>query len=1608
MLVVALSVLLLASAVPSVLSVRQVLQWGQATIRPSGSFVNPDHSISNSFGEPEWLPYDLLEDGEVTDVRPGPFGTSLWRSSAGTWHISNVGYSSNYGYVQNPYYPVKYDWTGTGADPITTDFEVTEMWATPGRFDDFGLPQSLAFHYHYYEKNLNLDDLTVFYPMNVTCSVIACAKIDALNGTVWLSGQLEDRVLGPDYIDENPTDEYDEVPIQWNDGTCGINLPNQVSRVGIGAAHAIAYFPVGAVDKTHPAPNMQPDSIATWGSNVFGQLGVLDQQAKCAYLPTNSTYFLQLPDSSTVISLATGLWHNLVAFDNGVVYSWGDNSRGQLGRGLAPSDVNFIYQPNVITFPTNSSGIQPYITYVAAFGQSSFATDSEGRVYAWGSNAGPYFTRTIANLNWDVGIGALGFGSSRPALAFLDSPEVVPLPVPAGSKLLKVVPPYIANYARSGAATINFLFDVPSPIPATSTPNNPYSKSVSPGDNVIVTWATPTTDGIPGVSNYRQTQAVPPALILELDRNMPLASIGDIQTSASMIYIRNASDDSFWFFGYNDGRLPADGLAAYIHSPYNTANTSEGVTMGSTRATILTAETVIYRNPSASTNHFSSHARTGQDDIEYSTTYLLAADYASSKTIKALRSGATHFVIEYDDNTIETCDASLGSIGSDGWFGRATTTPCGAPTAFDSYGTSIVTSAAGNGVTVAWVCTTSALNECFLATAGNQTLGLSGGLTTGVGNLVNMTGVAALFDTTSNSEVVKSIECGYLFCVVHTASNSLIGWGNIPVLVTDDHTTVYEDPVIIFDSFPVTIMQVSAIGSAVFILGSDGNVYGFGSGYYLSYPSALRHFPVFAARRTVPAANYRKITELSTINGVAFIYSKLMLSSSIGYSPRVGFAAAGTAQSSKRDSASSASSVSSTSNKGTRSTSSDYFMSAWGDNLSFEFMDTSNPPLPGTSRLLGLESPSWLVDTPTEMFTSTSSDLNPAFPFSLNESMEVIASRTQAFAQTSGGEVYYWGESLFYNLHPDAPVYDTVPNGASLLTKGVLKMTPITRGAIFLLENGLVTCNDGGFTCSSSTIDPASGMPIVYQHTSSLTDISCGIYGRCIAIVGNTILQWTGYGLSTPQNIVNVTSIEDCVLHNVWVSCTDVDDFPDLACYHFNYSSTAENGETVTQFGWSSFSAPQTIQPLGLRSSEVSKISAGTLHVLALLTNGSVAGWGDSIGGQLGFYTTDIINSSRILHPNTFGSLPGTTKIIDVSVSGLSSVVLTEFGDVFTWGVTSQPGPKVIAARNEYIAAGLNPVAAPFGNTSSYLTDAKDPANYIDHYRYYDQSTYFNVGEHPFPYVQSHIFPVKIAHHTQIVKLFTSAIGFDDYDVRTFTKAFALSNKNVVRAEAPAAVVPTATPQAVPTPVSGCRPPRPSLATCRMITANIYRWVITQDALLSNNGSKIIISNDVEIEGNLTISVNTSIAIESLGDAKMPTINVTGYVIIEVPIAIGLNDEDLDAISSEDHSTSAAQTILEAESITIQTASGNALSVTSSGKKCKKLSSSTSSSDDSSTGRTTLTSTFTVNSSSCNRWWIILVSVICAVIVLVAIVLIAYFASPKVQRAFRPFKNTNT
>uniref|UniRef100_A0ABS3ISC5 InlB B-repeat-containing protein n=1 Tax=Bifidobacterium asteroides TaxID=1684 RepID=A0ABS3ISC5_9BIFI len=113
-------------------------------------------------------------------------------------------------------------------------------------------------------------------------------------------------------------------------------------------------------------------TVYTWGDNSRGELGNGST--------TDSSVPVKANLNATITAISAGYWHAMALSSSGTIYTWGDNECGQLGNGHTGVNVNS--SPAAVS----SSGVT--FTTISAGYDFQTALDSQGHAYAWGRNQG--------------------------------------------------------------------------------------------------------------------------------------------------------------------------------------------------------------------------------------------------------------------------------------------------------------------------------------------------------------------------------------------------------------------------------------------------------------------------------------------------------------------------------------------------------------------------------------------------------------------------------------------------------------------------------------------------------------------------------------------------------------------------------------------------------------------------------------------------------------------------------------------------------------------------------------------------------------------------------------------------------------------------------------------------------------------------------------------------------------------------------------------------------------------------------------------------------------------------------------------------------------------
>lgn len=151
-------------------------------------------------------------------------------------------------------------------------------------------------------------------------------------------------------------------------------VPTTVSVSGVLAGKNVVSMSAG-ID--HSVALCSDGTLATWGSNAFGQLGNNSSVDSAVPVAVDRGGVLS---GKTIISVSAGHFHNYALCSDGTVAAWGLNTNGQLGN-------NSTTQSNVPTSVYNGGVLAGrQVTSISAGEYHAVARCSDGTIVTWGHN----------------------------------------------------------------------------------------------------------------------------------------------------------------------------------------------------------------------------------------------------------------------------------------------------------------------------------------------------------------------------------------------------------------------------------------------------------------------------------------------------------------------------------------------------------------------------------------------------------------------------------------------------------------------------------------------------------------------------------------------------------------------------------------------------------------------------------------------------------------------------------------------------------------------------------------------------------------------------------------------------------------------------------------------------------------------------------------------------------------------------------------------------------------------------------------------------------------------------------------------------------------------
>ncbi len=314
---------------------------------------------------------------------------------------------------------------------------------------------------------------------------------------------------------------------------------------------------------------------------------------------------------------------------------------------------------------------------------------------------------------------------------------------------------------------------------------------------------------------------------------------------------------------------------------------------------------------------------------------------------------------------------------------------------------------------------------------------------------------------------------------------------------------------------------------------------------------------------------------------------------------------------------------------------------------------------------------SWGDDAFGQLGNGTASANNdaelPVAVTGVTTAVQVSTSGEHGLALLANGTVMAWGD----NDHGQLGNGTTTDSDVPVAVKGLAKVKAVSAGYLFsvaVLANGTVMAwgYNGNGQLGNGTYND-SDVPVAVTGLTGASSVAAGGQFAVALLSNGTATAW-GDNEAGQLGSGN----ENSGSSNVPVPVQGLTGATQISAGNEFALAVVANG---TVMGWGDNSFNELAQsngfPGGISNSDVpiaipgvgpsSAVSAGGLFGLALLTNGTILGWGDNAFGQLGNGTTN-------------------TQITPTAVSGLTEVRAISAGGVHSTALISSGGPPTLTS----------------------------------------------------------------------------------------------------------------------------------------------------------------------------------------------------------------------------------------------------------------------------------------------------------------------------------------
>ena|GEM_PF-351560 len=321
----------------------------------------------------------------------------------------------------------------------------------------------------------------------------------------------------------------------------------------------------------------------------------------------------------------------------------------------------------------------------------------------------------------------------------------------------------------------------------------------------------------------------------------------------------------------------------------------------------------------------------------------------------------------------------------------------------------------------------------------------------------------------------------------------------------------------------------------------------------------------------------------------------------------------------------------------------------------------------------------------------------------------IAASANDTVALKTDGTVWTWGDGAAGQLGYNSAVQTTPTRVLSL--SGIKAIASGSSFTLFLRNDGTVlACGTNAVGQLGDGTNTNRTTPVAVQNLTGITAISAGD-GHALALRGDgTVWAWgannsnqLGESSSTPRTFSETTPVQVILVSNVraiaagggqsvalrqdgtviaWGDVLSSRGYPygvDNAPARPTLAPPSFNPDGGTYTG------PQNVTiTMPGTDVQVAALAPGSMHTLALMSDGTVQAWGQNDSGQLGSVTSPARNS---LTPLPVANLSGVRAL---SAGPAHSVALKTDGTVWAWGADWYGAAGHLTTTPEQIAGLAN------------------------------------------------------------------------------------------------------------------------------------------------------------------------------------------------------------------------------------------------------------------------------------------------------------------------------